>query len=227
MGAVLLILFVLLILAIGVIAIVAVLKSHKNVKERPQTLAHAAAPLGLQPVADAEGMARWAFQGTILQEMPRIAAVVQGQTAMGHVTVVETVHTSGGRVRHEEVETMVVFYGTSNLPRLVIQPSSHEWPVHGLTAIDFSEADDEHLAAFGFSYSVHTSDVHAVRALMTPALAAHFNRLDDADKAPAIEVLQDRILCFVPRKQVEASQLGTYLSEAFACVQTMMGAMPR
>lgn len=227
MGAVLLILLVLLILAMGVIAIVAVLKSHTNVQERPRTLAFAAAPLGLQPVADAEAMAQWAFQGTILEETPRVAAVVQGQTAMGHVTVVETVHTSGGRVRHEELETMVVFYGTSNLPRLLIQPSSLERPVHGLTAIDFSESDDEHLAAFGFSYSVHTSDVHAVRALITPAVATYFDRLDDADKAPAIDVLPDRILCFVPRKPVDAAQLGTYLAEAFACVQTLMGAMPR
>ncbi len=227
MGAVLLILFVLLILAIGVIAIVAVLKSHKNVKERPQTLALAAAPLGLQPVANAEAMAAWAFQGSILQEMPSVAAVVQGQTAMGHVTVVETVFSSGGRIRHANVQTVVVFYGTSPLPRMVIQPSSHEWPVQGLTAINFSESEDEHLAAFGFSYSVHTSDVHAVRALMTPTLAAHFSHLDDADKAPTIEILPDRILYFIPRKEADASRLGAFLSEAFASVQTLMGAMVR
>lgn len=118
-----------------------------------------------------------------------------------------------------------VFHMASGLPRLVIQPSGHECPVNKpLSEIDLSkDENDETLAALGYSYTLHLADPSVLGHLMTPERAAHFDRLDDADRSPATEVLPDRVLFFRPRRSVEGADLGTFLAEGRELIRKLGG----
>lgn len=210
MGTVVAVLAVMLLLGLGVLAIAAILRGNKGVSTRPEELARAGAVLGFQRVPNPEAVATGVLNGSILHDPPRVASVVQGQTPFGPVTVVDTVFSKGGRVRSTHMQTVAVFHGTSGLPRLVIQPSGHTCPVDkSLPEVDLSQDEiEEALASFGYSFTLNLAEPALVGNLLTSERTAYFDSLEEAGRAPAIEVLPDRILFSAPGRWLKRLHWG-------------------